>query len=196
MTYADVLHPSAKRYSLLYDIVLIAGGSLFIALFAQIAIRIPFSPIPVTGQTLAVLLIGALLGSRRGSMCVLLYLAEGSIGFPVFAGGMAGFTHLLGPCGGYLMGFVGGAFLTGLLAEKGWDRRVSTAFLAMLIGNATIYAFGLFWLVHLVGSERVLVLGLLPFIPGDILKLVLAAILLPSGWKLLGSISPVSGLKP
>jgi len=186
MTYADILRPSVKRHALLYDIAWIAGGSLFIALSAQVAIPLPFSPVPITGQTLAVLLTGALLGSRRGSLCLLAYLAEGISGLPVFAGGMAGPARLVGPTGGYLVGFIAAAFLTGLLAERGWDRRVRTTLLAMLLGNAAIYAFGLPWLARFVGGERVLALGLLPFIPGDFLKLILATMFLPSGWKLLG----------
>ena len=185
MTYADVLRPSAKRYSVPYDMAWIAGGSLFIALASQVAIPLHFSPVPLTGQTLAVLLAGALLGSRRGSLCLLLYLAEGTVGLPVFAGGRAGLAHLVGPTGGYLVGFIASAFLTGLLAERGWDRRAATTLAAMLLGNAVIYAFGLPWLAYFVGSGRALASGLLPFIPGDLLKLLLAAALLPSGWKLL-----------
>lgn len=188
MTYADVLRPSVKRYALLYDVTWVAGGTLFIALSARLAIPLPFSPVPVTGQTLAVLLMGALLGSRRGSLCLLAYLAEGALGLPVFAGGTAGLARLIGPTGGYLAGFLAAAFLVGMLAEKGWDRRVGTTFLAMLLGNAVIYAFGLPWLAHFVGSEKVLALGLLPFIPGDLVKLVLAVLVLPSGWRLIGRI--------
>ncbi len=186
MTYADILRPSVKRYAWLYDIAWIAGGTLFIALSARVAIPLPFSPVPITGQTLAVLLTGALLGSRRGSLCLLLYLAEGASGLPVFAGGMAGPARLMGPTGGYLVGFIPAAFFTGLLAERGWDRRVRTTLLAILLGNAAIYAFGLPWLARFVGGERVLASGLLPFLPGDLLKSILATTLLPSGWKLLG----------
>ncbi len=185
MTYADVLRPSVKRFALLYDVAWVAGGTLFIALSAQLAIPLPFSPVPATGQTLAVLLMGALLGSRRGSLCLLAYLAEGVLGLPVFAGATAGLARLVGPTGGYLVGFLAAVFLVGMLAERGWDRRVGTTFLAMLLGNVVIYAFGLPWLARFVGGEMVLALGLLPFIPGDLLKLLLATMLLPWGWKLL-----------
>lgn len=185
MTYAEVLRPSVRRYALLYDVALIVGGSLFIALSAQVAIPLPFSPVPVTGQTLAVPLIGALLGSRRGGLSLLAYLAEGALGLPVFAGGTAGLARLMGPTGGYLVGFVPAAFLTGLLAERGWDRQVRTTLLAMFLGNVAIYALGLLWLARFVGGERVLASGLLPFIPGDLLKLILATMFLPPGWKLL-----------
>ncbi|MFQ6100710.1 MAG: biotin transporter BioY [Anaerolineae bacterium] len=186
MTYADILRPSTKQYARLYDVALILCGSLFVALSAQVAIYLTFSPVPITGQTLAVLLAGALLGSRRGSLCLLAYLTEGALGLPVFAGGMAGPARLMGPTGGYLVGFVAAAYVTGLLAERGWDRRVGTTLLAMLLGNAAIYALGLLWLTVFVGIGRVLSLGLYPFIVGDLLKLALAALLLPSGWRMLG----------
>jgi biotin transport system substrate-specific component len=185
-TYADVLRPSVKKYALLYDIVLVIGGSLFVALGAQVAVHLPFSPVPITGQTLAVLLVGMLLGSRRGSLSLLTYLAEGLAGLPVFAGGTAGLARLLGPTGGYLVGFVAAAYVTGLLAERGWDRRVVTTILAMFLGNIAIYAVGVLWLAAFVGIGRALPLGLYPFIPGDLLKLVLAAILLPAGWRIPG----------
>jgi biotin transport system substrate-specific component len=185
-TYADVLRPSAKKSALLYDAALVIGGSLFIALGAQVAVQLPFSPVPITGQTLAVLLVGMLLGSRRGSLSLLAYLAEGLAGLPVFAGGTVGLARLLGPTGGYLVGFIVAAYVTGRLAERGWDRRVGTTILAMLLGNAAIYALGLPWLAAFVGGERALPLGLYPFIPGDLLKLALAAILLPAGWKIPG----------
>lgn len=185
MTYADVLRPSTKGYALAYDAALVVAGSLFVALSAQFAIPLPFSPVPVTGQTLAVLMTGVLLGSRRGSLALLTYLAEGALGLPVFAGGVAGLARLTGPTGGYLIGFVAAAWLVGLLAERGWDRRPETTLLAMLFGNVLIYAFGLPWLARFVGTERVLALGLFPFIAGDLWKLLVATILLPWGWRLL-----------
>ena len=185
MTYAHAFRPSAKRYTLLYDMALVVGGSLVVAMSAQVAIPLPFSPVPISAQTLAVLLMGALLGSRRGALCLATYVLEGAAGLPVFAGGRGGIVHLLGPTGGYLVGFIAAAFAVGLLAERGWDRRVSTTLLMMLLGNALIYVFGLPWLARFVGGERVLALGLLPFIPGDLLKLTLSAALLPSGWKVL-----------
>jgi biotin transport system substrate-specific component len=152
-----------------------------------VAIPLPFSPVPVTGQTLAVLLVGALLGSRRGSLAVLAYIAQGLAGLPVFAGGALGMARLLGPTGGYLVGFVAAAFLVGLLAERGWDRRVLTTAAAMMLGNLVIYAIGALWLAPFVGGpEQALATGVLPFIPGDLVKIAAAALLLPAGWKLLG----------
>ena len=189
MTYADVLRPSVKKQALLYDVLLIAGGSLFIALLSQIKIPLPFTPVPVTGQTFGVLLTGALLGRNRGALAVLAYLSEGIAGLPVFAGGGAGILHLLGPTGGYLFGFIGAAYMVGLLAEKGWDRKTGSTILMMTLGSFIIFAAGLTWLVFYSGSDRLLMMGLFPFIPGDIIKIVLAAVLLPSGWKLIGRIS-------
>jgi len=185
MTVADSFRPVAKSYALIYDIGCILAGTLFIALSARVAIPLPFSPVPITGQTLAVLLMAVLLGSHRASLCALTYLAEGAVGYPVFARGAAGVAHLLGPTGGYLFGFVAAAYAVGLLAERGWDSRYSTAFLAMLAGNVIIYLFGLPWLAVFVGWERTLALGLLPFIPGDIAKLLVATALLPWGRRLL-----------
>ncbi len=182
-TIIELCRPQQRSLAGLYDLAAIVGGSLLVAVCAQVAIGFP---VPVSGQTFAVVLIGALLGSRRGALCMLAYLAEGVAGLPVFANAKAGPAVLLGPTGGYLIGFVAAAGLVGWLAEKGWDRRFATTLPAMFAGSAVIYAFGLFWLAHIVGAERALAVGLFPFIPGDILKALLAAMLLPAGWKLLG----------
>lgn len=184
-TYVDLLRPAGRSKALAYDATLVLAGSLFIAVSAQLALRLPFSPVPITGQTLAVLLTGALLGSRRGALSALAYLGEGLAGLPVFAGGAAGAAPLLGPTGGYLAGFVAAAYVTGRLAERGWDRRAGTVALAMLLGNVLLYAPGLAWLARFVGADKALALGLYPFIAGDLLKIALAASLLPLGWKLL-----------
>ena len=181
-TVADFLRPCEKRYALVYDIVLIVGGSLLIAVSAQIAIGFP---VPITGQTFAVLMIAALLGARRGVACLLAYFAEGAAGLPVFAQAKFGLATFAGPTGGYLVGFVVAAFVVGLLAEKGWDRRFWTTVLAMVIGNIIIYAFGLSWLSILTDLRTALSLYLLPYIPGDILKILLAAAALPSAWKII-----------
>ena len=183
ITVADIWRPCEKTRAYLYDFSLIIVGSLFIGLSAQIAIG---WPVPFTMQTFAVLMIGALLGARRGSITILVYLFEGIVGLPVFSLGRGGFLVLLGPTGGYLVGFVIAAYITGLLAQSGWDRKIITTILAMVLGNVVIYAFGLFWLSHLVNFNNALKTGIYPFIVGDLIKIALAAVLLPSAWKLLG----------
>jgi biotin transport system substrate-specific component len=184
ITYADVFRPSAKQRAMAYDIALILGGSLFIALCSQFAI--PIGPVPITGQTLAVLLTGMLLGSRRGALSVMVYLAEGIAGLPVFSpGSPLGLARFAGPSGGDLVGCAAAAYVAGRLAERGWDRKATTTFVAMLIGNAAIYAFALPWLAVLLGADKALTVGLYPFILGDLLKAAIATALVPTGWKLL-----------
>lgn len=164
------------------ELTLILAGSLIIALSAQV--RLPMWPVPVTGQTFGVLLVAALLG-RRAVFSVLAYLMQGTSGLPVFAGGAAGAAQLFGPTGGYLAGFVLAAYVVGWLCERGWDRRAGSVVLVMVLGNLVIYSVGVLWLSRFVGWDQVLALGVIPFLPGDILKIVLAALLLPAGWKLL-----------
>ena len=191
MVLADVLRPGFARpnavSTLAYDLTLIAAGSLVIALSAQVAIPLPFSPVPVTGQTFGVLLVASLLGRVRGTAAVLAYLAEGAAGLPVFAGAAAGPAKLLGPTGGYLAGFALGAYVCGWLAERGWDRAPLRTTASMILGNIAIFALALPWLARFVGASNVWALGFWPFLPGDIVKIGLAAALLPLGWKALGA---------
>lgn len=176
--------------------LLVVGGSVLTALMAQIAIPLPFTPVPITGQTFGVLLTGAILGSRRGALSMALYLLEGVSGLPVFAGGASGPERLLGPTGGYLLGFVAAAWVTGYLCERGWDRRVLSAALAMGIGNGVIYLFGLPWLACFIGPASALMAGLWPFTPGDLIKIALAALALPSGWALVRTLTrPEDGVR-
>ncbi|MCI0331329.1 MAG: biotin transporter BioY [candidate division Zixibacteria bacterium] len=187
MTFVDAIPAGRlKAHSRLYDSFLILGGSFLMALSAQIAIPLPFSPVPITGQTFAVLVVGMLLGRWRGTAAVLAYLTEGILGLPVFAGGVAGIAKILGPTGGYLVSFLPAAYLAGYLAEKGWDRKISTTFLAMTLGNVIIFGFGALWLARFVGLDQALSLGVLPFLAGDAVKIGLATLVLPGAWKLLG----------
>jgi len=165
---------------------LILGGSLFIALAAQLRIPLPFSPVPVTGQTFAVLLLAAIYGSKRGPAAVMTYLILGFSGLPVFAGGAFGAAVLLGPTAGYLAGFLGAAYIVGALSERGWDRRAWSTAASMIIGNLVIYIAGTAWLSKLIGWNSALTVGVLPFLVGDAVKITLATFLLPVGWKLIG----------
>ncbi len=186
---ADAFRPTHTTSARQTDVALVLAGSLFVALSAQVAIRLPFSPVPLTGQTLAVLLVGVLLGSRRGALALLTYLSEGAVGLPVFASGTSGIAYMLGPTGGYLVGFLAAAYVTGLMTERGWARRTVTAFILMVTGNLLMLALGLLWLSGFVGLEQSIRIGLLPFLPGDLIKIALAADLLPSGWRILAGLS-------
>jgi biotin transport system substrate-specific component len=170
---------------LVRQVGLVIGFSLLTAIAAQVVI--PIGPIPITGQTFAVLLTGALLGSRLGAMAMIVYLIEGATGLPFFASGHFGLAHVLGPTGGYLVAFPAAAFITGAFSEHGWDRRFFTAAAAMAIGSAVIMLSGWAWFAILTHTPPLAALHLTvtKFIPGDIIKILLAAAALPLGWKLI-----------
>ena len=167
------------------SISLVFVFSLLTALAAQIVI--PIGPVPITAQTFAVLLTGALLGSRLGAMAMIVYLLEGASGLPFFYGGHGGITHLLGPTGGYLVAFPAAAFVTGAFAENGWDKRFVTAVAAMVVGSLIIILAGWAWfsLVTNTSPFAAFKVTVAPFIIGDIIKIILAAGMLPLGWHLL-----------
>jgi biotin transport system substrate-specific component len=170
--------------ALVRDTLLVVGFSLLVGLSAQVAVPLPGTPVPITGQTFGVLLTGALLGVGRGFLALALYLLEGALGLPVFAQGHAGLAALLAaPSAGYLWACPFAAAVVGALAERGWDRRFGTTALAMLAGNAVFYLFGLPWLARFVGAAHALPMGFYPFLPGDAIKLLLAAALLPAAWR-------------
>jgi biotin transporter BioY len=182
ITFMDV---AISRTGLIWDAVLVVGFACLTAALAQISFWI--GPVPITGQTFAVLVTGALLGSRRGALSQLSYLAIGATGIPFWfaLGGPPGIARLVGPTGGYLIGFVAVAYLVGWLAERGWDRRIWTASLAMLAGETVLYVFGLTWLVRFVPVGKVIQVGLYPFVIGDLIKVAAAVLMLPSAWLLL-----------
>ena len=197
-TLAAALWTPARISPLLRGAVLAVAGSLFVALCAQIAV--PLWPVPVTGQTFAVLSVGLVCGWRIGGAALLLYLVEGALGLPFFAQGKSGWATVIGPSGGYIWGFVLAAALVGWLAERGWDRSVPRTALAMLLGNVVLYVPGLIWLalfyagpgqeyIAATGAETAwgaaIAAGLTPFLLGDLLKLLLAAALIPAAWALL-----------
>lgn len=172
--------PAARRgwlARLAREALLVGAGVLLLALAAHLRIILPFTIVPITGQTFAVLMLGAAYGWRRGGVTVALYLAAGLAGLPVFAD-VAGLATL-----GYLAGFLLAAVVVGWLAGRGWDRRFVAALAAMLAGEVVIYACGLLWLARFVGWQHVVAEGLLPFLPGDTLKLVAAALVLPAAWQ-------------
>jgi biotin transport system substrate-specific component len=172
------------RAGILVDVLLVVAGAALVALAAQV--RIPLDPVPITGQTFAVLLVGASLGAFRGLSSLLVYAVVGIAGAPVFQEQSHGWEYFSGATGGYIAGFVAAGTVTGWLAERRWDRRFSSAVAAMLTGNVLVYLFGLPWLAHVANYDFLTTLqkGLAPFLPGDLVKLYLAAALLPGAWRL------------
>ena len=179
---ADLVRPASPRLARVFDTALVAGFSLLIALSAQVAIPLPFTPVPVTLQTFAVILTGCLLGSGRGALAVIAYIAEGSLGLPFFSGGTAGIVHLLGPTGGYLVGCVAAAFVAGLLSERKAALKPAGLFVTLLAAALVVYVPGLAWLSVFTGVSKAVALGFTPFIIGDALKIVAAwSILVAAG---------------
>ena len=183
LTLADVALPRAGA---LQNVLLVVAASLVTAVAAQLEIRLPWTPVTITGQTFAVLLAGAVLGPRRAFMSQALYLFEGACGLPFFSGGAGGVLWLVGPTGGYLVAFPVAALVTGVLAERTWDRKPLSMFAAMLAGSVVIFAVGLAQLSRFVPAGGLLAAGLLPFVAGDMLKCALAAGLTPALWKWAG----------
>ena len=176
--------------SIATDVGLIFAGAVLTSIAAQIAI--PMWPVPITGQTFAVLLVGAVLGASRGALSMIAYLSLGAMGLPVFTGAVAGITF--GTTFGYLVGFIAAAAVVGWLSQLNWHKNVSGVLASFVIGNAVIYIFGLPWLAFALSNlsfandfGAVAAAGLLPFLVGDTIKMVLAAAALPLAWKYLGS---------
>ncbi len=176
----------APRATTLADVTLVAAGGLFIALSAQVVIPLPFTPVPITGQTLAVLLVGASMGTMRGGASALLYLMVGLLGAPIYADGTHGWAIVTGASGGYLLAFPFAAALAGWLAEHRWDRNFFSAALALALSSSVIYLLGLVWLGLTLGTDlsQTLALGFFPFVLGDLIKVMLAALALPTAWRL------------
>ena len=174
------------RTSALSNVALVVGGTAFMSLMAQVAIPVPGSPVPITGQTLGVLLIGTTYGALIGFATIATYVALGLLGAPILAQGAHGFAKLAGPTGGYLVGMVLAALLVGALANRRWDVHLRTSFGQMLLGELLIFAPGLVWLKIYTGASWswTLAAGLTPFIVGEIIKIGLAGFALPSAWAL------------
>ena len=183
---ADAMRPALPVPVWLVTATQVATGALVIALAAQVHFYLPGTPVPFTLQTLVVLLTGAALGRRNGTLAVVVYIAGGALGLPLFSAGGFGLAKLAGPTGGYLLGFIAAAWLAGLIAERGGDRRLGSALPGMLAGMVVIYACGLAWLGLFTGYDRVFTLGLYPFLAADLAKVGAAGLLLPGFWRLLG----------
>ena len=181
----SLMTPSAVK-SALTKAALVVFGTLLLAVSAQF--KIPLYPVPVTGQTLVVLLIGMTYGPRLGGITMAAYLFEGALGLPVFAGGAAGVAVLIGPTGGYLFGFLLASVSMGYLAERGMGRSVFSTSVAMVIGNFVIYLCGVVWLINFIGFGQAIAAGVLPFLYGDALKLVVAAGIMPLAWRAVTSV--------
>ena len=189
LTIADFLVPITVAERLdtrVRDSILIVTGALFVYLTSLVVV--PHEPVPWTGQTFGVLMVGGALGLRRGLLAVALYVLLGYVGLPFFAEGKSGASVILGATGGYLIGFIVAAAVVGRLAELGWDRRIAGAFGAMVVGNVVIYLIGLPWLavvLNMTPSEAIAA-GLTPFIFWDAIKLAVAAGIFPVAWWLIG----------
>ena len=186
-TFAALLWPARDNGigTALRAVILALAGSALLAVSAKIQVPIP--PVPMTMQTLVVLLLGATYGWRLAGATVLLYIAEGMLGLPVFANtppAVASPAYLLGPTGGYLVGYAAAAVAMGLLAERGWDRSLLRVIVMMSVGHALIFAFGVAWLAHLFGPAKAWAVGFVPFIAGTVLKTALAAALMKAAWTL------------
>lgn len=190
MTLADAVWPrpssldGARTRAIVRGASLAVAGSVLLAASAQV--QIPFWPVPFTMQTFAVLVIGLAYGSRLAAATTVLYLAEGAVGLPVFAGFAGGAAHLAGPTGGYLVGFAVAATVMGFLAERGWDRSHVLTLAAMLIGEVIVFTLGVGWLARVLGGDTgaAISAGLTPFVAAEVLKIALAVAALPTAWRL------------
>lgn len=183
-TLIGALWPVEEHGGLLRALLLALLGTAMLTLSAKL--QVPFWPVPMTMQTFVVLVIGMAYGWRLAGATVLLYLLEGAVGLPVFAGTPErgiGLAYMAGPTGGYLIGFVAAAVVLGWLAEHGWDRTLGRTLAAMALGHAVILACGVFWLASLIGWERAVAVGLTPFWTATVLKTVLGAAALPLAWR-------------
>ncbi len=186
-TLADALLNTyaTKSRALLIDAALIGIFAGFVSLSAQITIPLPFTPVPITGQTLAVLLTGTVIGARRGCASLVLYLLLGACGAHVFAGGATGAMKFFGATGGYLLSYPIASAITGALAQRGWDRKPAKLFGLMALGNLAIYVPGVLWLSVFTGSlGSALMKGAVPFVLGDVVKIGIAMLMMPGAWRL------------
>lgn len=182
--------PTERSKALTRDVALVIGFALLTAALAQLELRLSFTPVPITGQTLGVLLAGGALGARRGGLSQLLYWGMGLIGLPFYASGDGGWASGTGATMGYFVGFIVAAAVVGRLAERSLDRSLSTSFAAMTFGSVIIYICGATWLAHdlrlpiATGDPNAISLGVTPFLIGDLIKMAIAGALLPAAWAI------------
>lgn len=181
-TLIERLWPVEEESGVARGVALVLLGSALMTISAKV--QVPFWPVPMTMQTYAAMMIGAVYGLRLGAMTVAVYLVQGAVGLPVFATG-AGLAYMAGPTGGYLVGFLAAAAVTGFLADRGNGRGFLSALGMFLLGDAVIFGLGLTWLSALIGAEKAIAGGLMPFLPGEALKVALAMATLPLAWKAL-----------
>ena len=179
-THPTLLNTLAPGNSVIRTVGFAIAGSMLLALASKV--QVPFLPVPMTMQSLVIMMLGMTYGSRLAMATVLLYLTEGLAGLPVFAGAGAGFAYMTGPTAGYLVGFVAAAGLIGWLAEHGWDRSPVKALVAMSVGHALLFIPGVAWLAVLFGTEKAIAVGLTPFIAATLLKTALGAALMQAAW--------------
>jgi biotin transport system substrate-specific component len=184
MTIPAIVTERFVRGRVAADMLLVVGASALIAIAAQIAIPLPFTPVPLTLQPLAVIFLGAALGSTRGAAAAALYLLEGFSGLPVFAQGHGGPAWLLGATAGYLFSYPFAAWIAGFVSERGWGSTVVRAVTGMLLALGVIYLGGWSWLAALTGAQAAFVAGVAPFVVADIVKVALGAALLPKAQQL------------
>jgi biotin transport system substrate-specific component len=185
-TFIAAMWPARTRAGLRVAALTVLGS---VALALSAKLQVPFYPVPMTMQSLVVLLLGMAFGWRLGAATVLLYLLEGAFGLPVFAGTPEkgiGIAYMMGPTGGYLIGFVAAAALTGWLAERGWDRSLWRSAAALSLGHAVLFLTGLAWLAVYIGWPRAVAFGLMPFLAGTVVKTALGVALVRAGWAMLG----------
>jgi biotin transport system substrate-specific component len=185
MTIPRLLNERVVRGYAATNVLLVLGATAIIAIAAQIAINVPFSPVPLTMQPLAVLLVGVILGSRRGAAAAALYLLEGASGMPVFAQAHGGAAWLVAATGGYLLSYPAAAFVAGWFSERNWGGTTVRAVCGMLIALAVIYAGGFSWLAILAGPRAAFTMGIAPFVIADVVKIALAAAFLPQAQRLI-----------
>jgi biotin transport system substrate-specific component len=183
---AAVPRPAGATRALGVDVALAAGGAALVALCAQIEVIVPWTPVPYTLQTFGVLVVGASLGAFTGGLSMLLYLIAGGLGLGVFSGGASGWDQVNGPTGGYLIGFLVSSVVLGAMAERGMVRELRSSITAMLTSLVIVFGFGVTWLAADLGipAQEALELGLYPFVPGEVVKLYAAGLLLPQAHRL------------